>query len=164
VETKTTNPNINLPQNRLTNPNNKYKVRSQTSYYTQTVIIKQKGPRQKSLKKSDLVFAFSRGSRSRKKCIQEPRDGERRTVPFCYGLTLRDGRDTSLSLDLFHSWKYGRGFQQQVAPASLECNHSTFGLVVPGGPTYGFRSTTPGLKFSLRLNCPGDLPTLPTSA
>jgi hypothetical protein len=56
--------------------------------------------------------------------------------------------------------------QQQVAPASPSNGpQQAFGLVVPGGPvrTDFVPVDASGLKFSLRLNCPGDLPTPLTS-
>jgi hypothetical protein len=57
-------------------------------------------------------------------------------------------------------------FSQQVVPTSpSHGSQQAFGLVVPGGPvrTDFIPVDATGLKFSLRLNCPGDMPSLLTS-
>jgi hypothetical protein len=57
-------------------------------------------------------------------------------------------------------------FSQQAEPASPSNGpQQFFGLVVPGGPvrTDFMPVDATGLKFALRLNCPGDLPTPLTS-
>lgn len=56
-------------------------------------------------------------------------------------------------------------FTQQHWGSSVSTGQQSFGLIVPGGPvrTQFAPVDNTGMKFALRLNCPGDMPTPLTS-